>query len=113
MHTNHGCFAVTQAEHGQEKHLVVLNTKWQVVDKIPISIGPRYHRIDEENAEIPPTIRSGDVMRWKIEAGNEDSIKEQKRELEEKGDGMLILGIRALQFSGLHDFYVSMKTNQC
>ena len=52
--------AVTAAEAGQAKELLVLDDKFEVVDTIPISIGPRNFVLLEGSTDVPSGLRKGD-----------------------------------------------------
>lgn len=84
------CFAVTLAERGQNKHLVILNTEWQEVDKVPLDIGPKHYKINGVNPEIPEKLRKGDKLRWEIVAGDEIKIREMEKSIRRKGGLMVI-----------------------
>lgn len=54
--------AVSKSEAGQQKRLLVLDSAWQVVEEIPVDLGPRHFAVGGEAPQLPAGVRSGD--RW-------------------------------------------------
>ncbi|CAN8062574.1 unnamed protein product [Agarophyton chilense] len=57
-------YQVSASETGQEKELVILDRSigWQVVERIPIDIGPRHFSIHFDSPFIMPKLRTGDKV---------------------------------------------------
>ena len=52
--------AVSMAEAGQQKALLVLDASWQEVERIPLELGPRFHALSAASPQLPPDLRPGD-----------------------------------------------------
>lgn len=54
------CFAVSRSEAGQAKALVVLDSNWQELERIPLDLGPRYFNVTDAQPMLPQDLRAGD-----------------------------------------------------
>ena len=78
-------YQVTRAESNQKKSLVVLDRKqnWDVIEEIPLDIGPRHWTIDFPENDIPKGIRSGDRVRILIPRSDASTKKMTERSMVE------------------------------
>lgn len=56
-----GCVcAVSRSEAGQQKHLLVLDSKWRQTEEILLDLGPRFHALAGAEPALPQNLRPGD-----------------------------------------------------
>ena len=52
--------AVSRSEAGQAKALVVLDSDWQELERIPLDVGPRHFNLTGHQPVLPPDLRAAD-----------------------------------------------------
>jgi len=52
--------AVSRSEAGQQKELLVLDSDWQEIERIPLDLGPRHFALTSASPALPADLRSGD-----------------------------------------------------
>lgn len=52
--------AVSRGEAGQQKHLLVLDSNWHELERIPLDLGPRHFALTSASPALPADLRPGD-----------------------------------------------------
>ena len=52
--------AVSRSEAGQQKELLVLDSNWQELERIPLDVGPRHFALSSATPALPADLRPGD-----------------------------------------------------
>ncbi len=52
--------AVSRSEAGQQKELLVLDSNWQELERIPLDLGPRHFALTSVSPVLPADLRPGD-----------------------------------------------------
>ena len=51
---------MSRGEAGQQKHLLVLDSNWQELERIPLDLGPRHFALTSASPALPADLRPGD-----------------------------------------------------
>ncbi|KAL3150757.1 hypothetical protein ABBQ32_000532 [Trebouxia sp. C0010 RCD-2024] len=59
-------YQVSRSEAGQQKHLLVLDSDWQELERIPLDLGPRHFALTSASPALPADLRPGDKVKWTL-----------------------------------------------
>ncbi|KAL3137671.1 hypothetical protein ABBQ38_004946 [Trebouxia sp. C0009 RCD-2024] len=59
-------YQVSRSEAGQQKHLLVLDSNWQELERIPLDLGPRHFALTSASPALPADLRPGDKVKWTL-----------------------------------------------
>ncbi|KAL0033719.1 hypothetical protein WJX77_002381 [Trebouxia sp. C0004] len=59
-------YQVSRSEAGQQKELLVLDSNWQELERIPLDIGPRHFALSSATPALPADLRPGDKIKWTL-----------------------------------------------
>ena len=80
-------YQVSAAEHDQNKNLLVLDRSqgWNIIERIPIDIGPRYITLNLRSMPRLPDIRASDIVTVQTHSQDDENMKELVGNLRERG----------------------------
>ncbi|KAL0053768.1 hypothetical protein WJX82_010500 [Trebouxia sp. C0006] len=59
-------YQVSRSEAGQQKELLVLDSNWQELERIPLDVGPRHFALSSATPALPADLRPGDKIKWTL-----------------------------------------------
>ncbi|KAL0029555.1 hypothetical protein WJX79_003952 [Trebouxia sp. C0005] len=59
-------YQVSRSEAGQQKELLVLDSNWQELERIPLDVGPRHFALSSATPALPADLRPGDKIKWML-----------------------------------------------
>lgn len=79
-------YQVSRGEAGQQKQLLVLDGNWQMIESIPLDLGPRHFALTSSEPALPKNLRSGDKIRWTLpEPDGADEAQKLTQQLLDQG----------------------------